>query len=136
MSMSRVTPPDISLWLCDRIRAEHPHVECDIRIPDGYTGDHPLVVVRDDGGPQSDWIVFDRSLGITVYGWDETNPKPLRDLAADLYAQLTDDELAYMDGSPITAVTQSGCNGPYPVSTSMACAGYYLTVEYSTVGTH
>lgn len=137
--MSRVAPPDIALWTCNLLRSELSDVtglEVDIRIPDSYKGDHPLIVVRDDGGTQSDLILFDRSLGVSCYGWNPDNPAPLHDLATRVYAILTDDELAYKPDSPVAAVDESGCNGPYPASTTFGCGLYYLTVEYSTVGNY
>lgn len=137
--MSRVTPPDIALWVCDYLRdslADVDGLEVDVRIPDGYDGSHPLIVVRDDGGGQSERICFDRSLGISCYGWTPQWSRPLYLLAARVYAILTDDDLPYRQSTPITAVDETGCNGPYAASTKLACALYYLTVEYHTVGTY
>lgn len=131
--MIQIIPPDISLYLCRLVR-DRIGVQADIRIPDGYDGSKPLVVIRDDGGTQSNRIMFDRSIGVSVYGYGKDNTKPLYDLAAQVYANLTDDNLAYMADSPIAAVIESGCNGIYPVDTDLPCALYYMTAEYSTVG--
>lgn len=136
--MSRVTPPDICLWVCNLLRRELNDIddlEVDIRIPDTYRADHPLIVIRDDGGTQSERILFDRSLGISCYGWTPTWPAPLYDLAARTYSILTDDALAFQTGTPIAAVDESGCNGPYAASCTLGCALYYMTVQYVTVGT-
>ena len=140
--MSMVTPPDIELWLCEWIRSNIKDVsglQVGNREPEDYRGEYPLIVVRDDGGGQSDRVVFDRSVGVTVRGWTRSNSKPCADLARRVYALLTaDPEIlqGFAEGSPILAIDESGCNGPYPVGEDMNVARYYLTAEYSVSGSH
>ena len=71
--MTAVLPPDLETWLCAYLRGElkpsFGKILVHIREPDDYDGSFPLVVVRDDGGSQSNRVLFDRSIGITVrYG--------------------------------------------------------------------
>ena len=138
--MSMVTPPDIELWLCEWLRSSIKDVsglQVGNREPEDYRGEYPLIVVRDDGGGQSDRVVFDRSVGVTVRGWTRSNSKPCADLARRVYALLTaDPEIlqGFAEGSPILAIDESGCNGPYPVSEDANVARYSLTAEYSVSG--
>lgn len=136
--MSRVKPPELALWACTLIRKEFaptlPGLQVDIRIPDAYRGQMPLIVVRDDGGAQTGTNLFDRSLGVTVSMGSIDNPYPCRTLADGVYALLTDLYLPF-DHNPIAAIIHDGCNGPYPASGDHQTAVHYLTVEYSAVGT-
>lgn len=135
--MSRVLPPDLEHWLCDHLRAEItdvPGLQVGSKRPETYGGSHPLIVIRDDGGSQTDRLAFDRSVGVTVTGWTRGNNAPCRQLARRVYAILTDDTIGLTPDSPIAAVDESGCNGPYPVTDDMDVARYYLTVEYLAVG--
>ncbi|RYQ20893.1 hypothetical protein [Bifidobacterium pseudolongum] len=134
--MSRVIPPDVALWLVGYLReqlSDEPGLQVGVRVPDGYDGSHPLIVVRDDGGAQSDRVVFDRSFGVTVHKGPRDDPKPCRDLAALAYGVLTDDRIGYMAGSPIAAVMEGGCNGVYPASGERPECMYYMTVAYTAV---
>ena len=124
--MSVVIPPDLELWLCSRIRER--------LVGDDYDGGYPLVVVRDDGGDQTDRVLFDRSVGVTVRYGSRKTPKPCRDIAARIYGFLTDPAIALLDGSPIAAVEESGCNGPYPVSEDADVARYYMALEFAAMG--
>lgn len=134
--MTRITPPDVSLWLCDHLRrqlTEPKGLQVGIRVPDEYKGTHPLIVIRDDGGSQSERLIFDRSLGITVYMGTANDPKPCRDLAALVYSILTDEQLAHEEGSPIAGIVEDGCNGVYAVNGDQPTCMYYMTVEYTAV---
>lgn len=138
--MSMVTPPDIELWLCEWLRSnikDVPGLQVGNREPENYRGEYPLIVVRDDGGGQSDRVIFDRSVGVTIRGWTRSNSKPCADLARRVYALLTaDPEIlqGFAEGSPILAIDESGCNGPYSVSEDVNVARYCLTAEYSVSG--
>jgi hypothetical protein len=133
--MSTVIPPDMELWLCDYLRARLPDVTVSNREPDDYLGSRPLIVVRDDGGIQSNRVMFDRSIGVTVCGWSVSNPKPCADLARRVYGLLTaDPDIITADGSPIAAITGDGCNAPIPTTGDMSYARYYLTIEYCVCG--
>lgn len=135
--MSTVLPPDLETWLCAHLRSrlsDVPGLQVGNKRPNDYRGTYPLIVVRDDGGSQTDRVAFDRSVGVTLTGWSRSNDKPCKDLARHVYAILTDDSIPLADGSPIVSVTEQGCNGPYPVTDDLNVACYYLTVEYSAVG--
>lgn len=135
--MSVVLPPDMEAWLCGYLRNRLPDVaglQAGNKRPQDYRGSYPLIVVRDDGGSQSDRIMFDRSIGVTVTGWTRSNDRPCKDLARRVYGLLTDDSIPFAAGSPVAAVVEQGCNGPYPVTDDLDVACYYLTVEYSAAG--
>lgn len=139
--MASVIPPDLELFLTGWLRSNITDVaglQVGNRIPDGYDGSYPLVVVRDDGGTQSaDRVTFDRSIGVNVLGWTRNDTKPCRDLAARVYGLLTGEPgilIGFAEGSRICAVVSDGCNGPYPVCEDAAWCRYYMTVEYSTAG--
>lgn len=138
--MSMITPPELETWLCEWLRSritDVPGLQTDVREPDDYDGSYPLIVVRDDGGAQSNRILFDRSVGVTVRGWTRGNPKPCDALARRVYAHLTADPdilQGHADGSPILAIVEDGCNGPYPVTEDADIARYYMTVEYVASG--
>ena len=136
--MSVVLPPDLEMWLCSYLRgqlkASFPTIRVSNREPDDYSGSYPLVIVRDDGGSQSNRVLFDRSVGVTVRYGSRTTPKPCRDLAARIYGLLTDPDICSLDGSPIAAVEEDGCNGPYFVGEDANIARCYLTLEFSTIG--
>lgn len=136
--MSRVIPPDVALWASERLREElagqYPDLQVDIRVPDGYRGEYPLIVIRDDGGSQEERLLFDRSLGVTVHYGPIDDPYPARQLADAVYASLTDTSIPYEAG-PVASITSDGCNGPYPVTGQDLDAAWYMTVEYQAVGT-
>ena len=136
--MTAVLPPDLEAWLCAYLRGKlkpsYGKILVHIREPDDYDGSYPLVVVRDDGGSQSNRVLFDRSIGITVRYGSRTLPGDCRDLAAKIYGLLTDSEICSLDGSPIAAVEEDGCNGPYFVAEDANIARCYLTVEFSAIG--
>ena len=46
------------------------------REPNDYDGSYPLITVRDDGGSQSDQIIFDRQMGVNVRVGTRSRPKP------------------------------------------------------------
>lgn len=138
--MTRITPPDVSLWLCDYLRRQLTGLDglqVGIRVPDGYKGTHPLIVIRDDGGAILGLGQFDRSVGVTVYGWTRSNSQPCMDLARRVMGLLTDQQLISplgTDGSPVESVTEDGCNGPYATTDDRDTAAVYMTVEYTVTG--
>jgi hypothetical protein len=133
-----VTPPDMETWLCSHIRTIAPAIpglQVDSTVPDGYRGEYPLIRVRDDSGAKTSAVTFDRSIGVSVYTGSKQDAKPGMDLARTLMARLMDaDAISTAPGSPIAAVEQDGCNGPYSATDSQDTAVSYFTLEYSVVG--
>ena len=136
--MSVVLPPDLETWLCAYLRGKlkpsYGKILVHIREPDDYDGSYPLVVVRDDGGSQSNRVLFDRSIGITVRYGSRTLPGDCRDLAAKIYGLLTDPAICQLGGSPIAGIEEDGCYGPYFVAEDANIARCYLTLEFSAIG--
>lgn len=134
--MSRIIPPDTSLWLCNHLRTElaiYGGLQVGVRIPPGYNGTYSLIVIRDDGARQENRVTFDQTFGVTFYGDNNRSAKVCHDMAALVYSILTDDELPALDGSPIAGIVEEGCNGVYPVDVKQQTIAYYMTVEYMTV---
>lgn len=136
--MTMVLPPDLELWLCTylraRLKSSFPTLIVSNREPDDYDGSRPLVVVRDDGGGQSNRVLFDRSVGVTARYGARAAPKPCRDLAARIYGMLTDPAICSLDGSPIAGIDEDVCNGPFPVAEDANIARYYMTLGFSAIG--
>jgi hypothetical protein len=128
-----LTPPDLEAFLCGYLRAV---LGCEVanRQPSGWDGTTNLVVVRDDGGAKTGPTTFDHSVGVTVYAGTRQDTKPAMDVARRAYAALTSPTVAWEKGSPIAAVADDGCNGPYRVEDDHDASACYLTVEYSVVG--
>lgn len=132
-----ILPPDLELWLCGYLRAELSDVdglEIGNREPSDYIGDHPLIVIRDDGGSQTEHIMFDRSVGVTVKGWARSNPYKCSQLARRVYGLLTSDDIITAADSPIAHIDESGCNGPYSFTDETDCACYYATYSFTATG--
>lgn len=129
-----VAPPDLELFLCGYLRSSL-GVEVGNKHPDDWaqTSD-PLVVVRDDGGAKTGPVTFDRSVGVTVYAGARQDSKASGDLARRAFAALTCPGIARAAGSPIAAVIDDGCNGPYATTDDHDASAHYLTAEYSVVG--
>lgn len=130
--MARVTPPDLELWLANIGRNEFPGVDFDNKFPEGEWPEL-LVVVRDDSGPKTSPVSFQRTVGFTVVGGTRTNDKPVNDLARELIAFYSDPNLAYLEG-PIAAINDDDVRGPMKVRETQDRARSYFTVGYSVVG--
>ncbi|APZ81755.1 hypothetical protein NCPPB3778_11 [Rathayibacter phage NCPPB3778] len=136
----RVTPPDLELWLTGHVRALAASENItalvtnkepiDLQIP----LQRPIIVIRDDSGPRTSHVSFDRSIGFSVIAGTRMNDKPANDLARWLSGILFDEEIYSYPNSPIAAVEWGGCNGPYAVYDDMDVARRYGTAQYVTVG--
>lgn len=132
--MSRsVLPPDLEAFLTGYLRAVLA-VETDNKVPDGWDGSTTLVTVRDDGGPMTGPTTFDRSVGVTVYAGSRRDVSASKAIARRAFAALTSPTIVWEKGSPIAAVVEDGCNGPYQTTDDHDVAVSYMTVEYSAVG--
>ena len=130
-------PPDMELWLTTWLRARLNGVRVTNKEPADLSTplSQPLVIIRDDGGPQLDMRTFDRSLGVTILAGSKTNDRPANDLARLVYAHLTSPDIIDDTTSPICDITETGCRGPYAVADDHDYARRYLTVEYTVTGT-
>jgi hypothetical protein len=133
-----VTPPDLELWLCGYLRAVlGSAVEVSNKEPAKLTVPltRPLVVIRDDSGAKLSPVTFDRSIGVSVLAGSKQNDLPANDLARRVFGILTDDPgILTAAQSPIAAIVDAGCNGPYAVQEDQDVARRYLTVGYTIVG--
>lgn len=134
--MSTVIPVDIELWLCGYLRgklADVESIQVGNREPGEYDGSYPLVVVSDMGAAPTSRVTFGHHVGVSVLGWDKTDGKPCRDLAARIYGLLTsqpDILEGFADGSRILAVNEDDCLGPYAVNERSSYCRYYMTSGY------
>lgn len=110
------------------------NIEVGNREVSGYDGSTPYCVVRDDGGQKTGLTTFDRSVGISIYAGNRQSTLQAGELARRAFAALTSPTIAYEKGSPIAAVIDDGCNGPYRVTDQHDSSKCYMTVEYSVVG--
>ena len=131
-----IMPPDIEMFVCStlRERIRDQNVQIGVTIPADYAGQYPLIIVRDDGGPVSDTVCFDKSLGITVQAGTRRNSFECRQLARRVFATLTDPRIMVDGQSPVAAIVESGCNGPYAMASDHDTTSCYMTIQYSTVG--
>lgn len=135
--MDLVAPPDLELWviqyLADEL-ADVPDLTVTNMIPDDYDGVTPMISVRDDGGSQYEGGMFERRLGVGICYGSYENPKPCRELAARVYALLTDPYLHAVLGSPVVRPVLEQCNGPYRITTQMRASREYIIVDYMVSG--
>lgn len=136
--MTRVIHADLEAYLVQRFRAElaaRPEPYCqgvivDNKEPSGTTFPKRLLVVRDDGGADTELVTGERDVGLSVLAGTKENPKECVDLALMVHAIARD--LAGLEpGNPIAAVTQSG--GPYPVPEQQQRARRYIPITVSVV---
>ncbi|MFT8988654.1 MAG: hypothetical protein ABF966_10555 [Bifidobacterium psychraerophilum] len=135
--MASIAPPDLEAWLIAWLRpriTDVPGLQFGNKIPNQYDGSYPLIVVRDDSGAKLSPVTFDRSVGVTVYMGSRQVDKPSRDLAARVFALMTDDPgmlYGFASGSPIIGISDEGCTGPYPINDTIPTASFYCTFEYT-----
>lgn len=105
-------------------------VEVDNREPSGVFPER-LVVIRDDGGPDTSLLTGTRNVGVSVLAGDPENPKDAADLALIVHALRT--QIPSVDpDNPVAAVL--GSLGPYRVPESQPRARRYMTFTLSVVG--
>lgn len=134
--MTRVTPPDLELFLTGAVRAAFQKPRIDLVSNKEPAGTFPpaLVVIRDDSGPKTSAVTFERTLGVSVLAGTKTYDVPANNLARDVFAFLTSDEIVMLPGSPIAAVLQEQALGPFAVDEPQDRARRYFTVGYSVLG--
>jgi hypothetical protein len=85
-----------------------------------------LLVIRDDGGPETSILTGERSVGLSVLAGTKDNPKHAMDLARFVHAARL--QLPFTDpANPVAALL--GSNGPYLVAESQPVARAYLTLD-------
>ena len=140
-SETLVVLPDVELFLTGWLRnALHKRGYTTVEVGHtepadlAYPLQHPVIVVRDDGGPQTETVTFDRSVGVTVLGGTRQDTKPTMDLARLTFALVTSMGVCLADGSPIAAVDKTSARGPYLVNDTADTCRAYMTIDYSLVG--
>lgn len=83
-----------------------------------------LVVIRDDGGPETSILTGERSVGVSVLAGTKDDPQDAVDLARIVFA-LRSQIPAVEPGNPVAAVL--GANGPYEVAEPQPHARRYMT---------
>ncbi|MGV8912240.1 MAG: hypothetical protein ACOH14_06430 [Rhodoglobus sp.] len=91
-----------------------------------------MLVIRDDGGPDTSIISAERNVGLSVLAGTQENPKDADDLSRIVHA-LRNQIPAVAVGNPVAAVLAS--NGPFPVAESQSRARRYITVRFAVTGT-
>lgn len=138
--MTLVLPPDMEHWTCTYLRTTLRAMGNDVEVGNKEPSNlktpltRPLIVVRDDSGARGSQVTFDRSMGVSVLAGTRENDLQANELARLVFAVLTDEDIAVVDGSPIAAVVWDGCNGSYPVEEDHDVARRYMTVQYTVVG--
>ncbi|TFC30111.1 hypothetical protein E3O55_08490 [Cryobacterium sp. MDB1-18-2] len=90
-----------------------------------------LLVIRDNGGPDTSLISAERDIGLSILAGTKDNPKDANDLARIVHA-LRSQIPAIAAGNPVAAIIAS--NGPYPVPENRPTARRYLTMTLVVVG--
>ena len=140
MGYQSVMPPDMELFLCGWLRERLAEAGIDALVSNKEPEEaapygRPAIVVRDDGGPQLQGVVFDRGVGVSVlYGDRRADFEAMR-LARLVYAWLTNPLIVTAEGSPVAWVdTETGSNGPFRMVDEAGNARVYMTVEFHAVG--
>lgn len=139
MSDPLVVHTDLELFLCDWYRvalAARPEpvcqgVEVGNREPDEGEFPAKLLVIRDDGGPDTSLLTAQRNVGLSVLAGTHANPSEAIQLALIVHAlrsQIPSPDPA----NPVAAVLSS--NGPYAVQEAQDRARRYMTFGLSVVG--
>ena len=138
--MVRVIHTDLELYLTARVRAElaarpEPYAQ-NVQIvnkePDpGEPLPLRLVVIRDDGGPDTSVITAERAVGVSTLAGTRENPQECADLARLVHA-IVRDVAGLEPGNPVAAVVES--NGPIAVPEAQPRARRYSTFVMSVTG--
>ena len=135
-----VVPPDVELFLCGWLRSALRRRGYDVEVSNKEPADlsfplgRPLIVIRDDGGPQTEIITYNRAVTFNVLGGTRQDTKPTMDLARLVYALAMSGSVCLAEGSPIAAVDRTTGRGPYLVNDTADTTRAYITVDYLLVG--
>lgn len=90
-----------------------------------------LIVVRDDGGPETSLLTGERSVGVSILAGTKANPKDAKDLANIAYALRS--QIASADPSnPVSALIDS--TAPVMVPEAQERARVYFTLTLAVAG--
>lgn len=139
MTGPRIIHSDLEGYLVQRFRTElaaRPEPYCqnvtvDNKEPSGTTFPLRLLVIRDGGGSDTELLVGERDVGLSVLAGTKENPKECIDLALMVHA-IARDLAGLQPGNPIAAVLDSG--GPYPVPEQQQRARRYIPITVAVVG--
>ena len=136
-----VLPPDLELfltgWLRTALRARGWDVVVGTREPKetDYPVARPVIVLQDDGGPQTEMVTFEHSISMSVFGGTRTDAYQTMTLAREAYALLTSERPVLAEGSHIAAVDRlAGSNGVYRVPEDVDATVAFATVTYRLYG--
>ncbi|MGV9181813.1 hypothetical protein [Arcanobacterium canis] len=138
--MARISPPDLEMYLIGVLRRELAKEKYTAKVtnkePDNLQTPlkEPLIVIRDDGGPQLSALTLERGVGVNVLAGTAQYDAPARKLARFVYSILSShDDVALEQASPIVSVNIEGCNGPYNVPETQNVTRMYSTFSYNVV---
>lgn len=90
-----------------------------------------LIVIRDDGGPETSILTGARSVGVTILAGSKANPKDAKDLARIAYALRS--QIPSTDpANPVSAVLDS--TAPVMVPEAQERARVYFTLNLAVAG--
>lgn len=90
-----------------------------------------LIVIRDDGGPETSFLTGERSVGVSVLAGTKENPKDAKDLANIAYALRS--QIASTDpANPVSALLDS--TAPVMVPEAQERARVYFTLTLAVAG--
>lgn len=132
-----VVHDDLELFLTSWYRARilaRPESVCagvDVNRVEPSTLPKKLIVIRDDGGPETSILTGERSVGVTILAGTKSNPKDAKDLANIAYALRS--QIASPDPlNPVAAVLDS--TSPVMVPEAQERARVYFTLTLAVAG--
>lgn len=90
-----------------------------------------LIVIRDDGGPETSFLTGERSIGVSILAGTKANPKDAKDLANIAYALRS--QIPSTDpANPVSALVDS--TAPVMVPEAQERARVYFTLTLAVAG--
>lgn len=135
--MSLAVPPDLEFFLVRYMKTALDARGLDVLVSNRPPADMtvasgPVLVIRDDGGPQTSAVTYSRAVAFIVYAGTWQDEKSARDLAGLVYALASAPAVALAAGSPIAAANyQQGNVGPYRDPEASPRASFYSSIQYS-----
>lgn len=120
-------------WYRSRILARPEPVCAGVQVDRVEFGPLPskLIVVRDDGGPETSFLTGERSVGVSILAGSKANPKDAKDLANIAYTLRS--QIASTDpANPVSALLDS--TSPVMVPEAQERARVYFTLTLAVAG--